>query len=126
MTQSIEVGGVGARRQWPTAVPFDGASNHVDSAGGASAVLTLAANATKPYILRQIFASYSAAPAAGVYVQVQDGSTVVFKQFLGTTGGSFTFDPPLSGTPNTAMVITVSAGGGAVVAVLDANVYLET
>jgi hypothetical protein len=107
-------------------IPNNGASNHGVSGAGAAVSVTLDADTNGGISLAQIFASYSAAPAAGAFVLVEDGAggTVLFKQYMPTTAGNFTFDPPISGTKNTAMVITLSAPGGAIVGLLDVNAFI--
>ena len=112
-----------ASRTIGVAVPF-ASSNHASADG--AAVVTLAANTTKPIVLGQIHYSYSAAPAAGSTLKVEDGSTTVFEVHVTAAGpGSFTFDPPLAGTKNTAMTITLSDPGGSIIGKVTANAWLE-
>ncbi len=116
-----------ASLNFPQAVPFDASHDHIAVTSGATAQLTLAAVTDCPNILRQIWASYSATPAAGTYVQVEDGSgTVIWKQsVVGAGPFQFTFDPAKAGSTNTAMSITLFGGGGTVVAYLDVNAYVQ-
>ena len=100
----------------------------VVGAGGAAAVATFDADSGRRNTIKQVHWSFSAAPAAGVYVQVEDGSgTVVWKMFVAAVAGhgSYSFDRPPSGSVNTAMIVTLSAPGGAVVGTLWADVYRE-
>lgn len=96
-------------------------------AGGAAAQVILPANATHPNVLSQIFASLSVAAAAAVTVIVLDDTTEIFRWQIPAavvTCPVFTFDPPLAGTINKTMTVTISAPGGSVVASLTLNAYL--
>ena len=70
---------------------------------------------------------YDAAPQAGAKLTIQDGSgTTVFSLPVTAAGQqSITFTPPKHGTVNTAMIITLSAGGGSISAYLNPTVYTE-
>jgi hypothetical protein len=118
-----------ASLNFPQAIPWDAANDHVISAAGAAAVATLPAQADAGNTIREIFASYSGAPAAGSTCQIEDGSgNIVWKQAMPASGGwtVFVFDPAKTGTRNTATIITLSAGGGAVIAYLDVNAYIQS
>lgn len=113
---------------WPAAGPgFTTDLRHAPAADTA-AVVTLTADADSRNILRQIFWSYSATPTGGS-IKVEDGAgTTVWGAFHILTGGigSVTFDPPLCGTRNTALVVTLATGAGAVVGILCVNAWKET
>ncbi len=117
----------GSSKNWPTALAKFVANDHAVSAAGGAIAVTLSADADRPNVIRQIFASYDATPAAGSTVTIEDGSgTTVWKQAITAAGPViFTFDPPKTGTKNTAMIITLSAGGGSILAYLDVNAYRE-
>lgn len=104
-------------------VKFD-ATDRATSAAGAAATVTIAADSEVGIVLSQIHAGYSAAPAAGSTLKVEDGAgTTVWNIPVGAGPYEFNFVPPRVGTKNTALVVTLSAGGGAVVADLNVNAY---
>lgn len=86
-------------------------------AANTAAVITYAADATARHALAQVIVSYSAAPTGG-NLKIEDGSgTTVFTVDLTATVLEpvvINFDPPLLGSYNTAMIITLAAGGAAV------------
>lgn len=102
-------------------IPFS-ADAFVESAAGGAAAMTITADASRPIVLERVICSYSAAPAAGTTVTVQDGATTVFKQ---STVGAGPFEFPIfqHGTKNQNLTVTLSAGGGAVVAYLNVKAY---
>jgi hypothetical protein len=109
------------------AVQQDG-SGAATSAGGAAAVVTLPADAARPYILADISFSYSAAPTGGS-LKIEDGAgTTIWGPHPILLGGlqQVHFTQPLHGSRNKAMIITLAGGGGAIVAQLDVNAWLLT
>lgn len=113
---------------WPAAGPGFTADLQHAPAAATAAVVTLTADADSRNILGQIFWSYSAAPTGGS-IKVEDGAgSVVWGPHYITAAGidSVTFNPPLCGTRNTALVITLASGAGAVVGVCSANAWKET
>jgi hypothetical protein len=86
-------------------------------ANTAQTVTQAAAGAGVRNYLTGLTVSWSgAAPAAGTNVQVKDGATVVWDEYLGQAGGTqgyadFEFTNPLQGTANTALSVTVAAAG---------------
>ena len=94
--------------------------------GGATTVVTADADSAAPNVVAMIHASFDAAPAAGTYVQIEDGSgNVVWKQFFPAIAGPYqwTFVRPQAGTVNRAMIVTVSDPGGSVHVTLFVDVY---
>lgn len=104
-------------------VPF-ASSNHASADG--AAVVTLSANTTKPNVVGQVHYSYSAAPAAGSTLKIEDGATTVFEQYVTAAGyGCVNFDPPLAGTAGAAMTITLADPGGSIIGKVTVNCWVE-
>lgn len=111
-----------AEQNLALALPFDATDLHAP-AGNTAAVVTEAADASRPHVLAGIYCGYSATPTGG-NIKVEDGSgNTVFTLPLATAGPHLiTFEPPRCGTKNTALIVTLAAGGGAVVGALNINV----
>jgi len=106
-------------------VKFTTDNRHAPAADTA-AVVTVTGDANVPITLTQIWCSYSATPTGGS-VQVQDGTDVVWSQHIAAAGpNQFTFYPPLMGTKNQNLVVTLAAGGGAVVGTLTINAHKQS
>jgi hypothetical protein len=93
----------------------------VNGAAGAAATQTYAAVGSQRHILTQLSVSFSAAPAAVVTLTVADGATTVFEADLAAATGLVNVTLPpggIKGTAGNALVITVAAPGGAVIAKL--------
>lgn len=91
------------------------------AAANTAVVLTYAASTGFQHRIQKIVASYSAAPTGGG-LTIQDGSgTTVFQAHI-TGAGPVEFDlsPGLIGSEGTALIITLAAGGGSVVGMLNA------
>lgn len=88
---------------------------HVPSSNTAAVITYAAAGAGVSHVISGIAWSYSAAPTAG-NLKVEDGSgTTVFSIDITAAGPGFIpFAAPLKGTANTAMIITLAAGGSGV------------
>ena len=84
-------------------------------ASNTAAVVTYTANATKAHAIGGIAWSYSGTPTSG-NLKVENGSgTVVFTIDVTTAGPGFIpFVPTLEGSTNTALIITLAAGGSGV------------
>jgi hypothetical protein len=110
--QTINPNGIGLEWNLPPELAFDATMRHAP-ASNTAATLTLAADASRRNILSQIHLSYSAAPAAGSTIKVEDGAgTTVYEQYIAAGGPQvISFSPPLAGTANTALVVTLAAGG---------------
>lgn len=123
MPQTINLAGSDVELSLAPAIPFDATNRHAPAAATA-AVVTLAADASRPNILSQIHCGYTATPTGGA-ITVEDGAgTTVWSLPLAGAGPyQFDFDPPLCGTRNTAMIITLASGAGAVVGTLNVNAY---
>lgn len=92
------------------------AADCVVSAPGAAAVRTLAATPGRRHYLPRVHFGYSATPPAGATLTITDGGALVYSVPVTSEGPG-----PLelhihSAAENTAMVITLSAGGGTIVA----------
>jgi hypothetical protein len=119
--------GTGAELQWKAPLVWDSSTNHAAQTN-AACVVTLPADPARGNVIEQIWCSYSAVPAAGSYLQIEDGAgTVVWKQYL-VAGGpiEFNISPPLEFSKNTATIVTLSNGGAAISGTLDVNAYLLT
>ncbi len=78
------------------------------------------------HVISGIDWSYSGNPTGG-NVQVTDNGDVVFNLDITNGGpGQLIFWPPRQGQPNTAMVITLAAGGGGISGKLWINGHLIT
>ena len=121
----IDVVAAGGSTGWPQEIAWNSALRHVPAAATA-AVVTIEADASRPNVISQIFWSYSAAPTAGS-LKVEDVSgTIVWGPHHITAGGpgQVDFMPPLcNAVKNTAMIVTLASGGGAVEGVLSVNAY---
>lgn len=125
--QQLYPAGAGADLSWQACLAnFDANLNHAPAANTA-AVVTVTADANHSHILKQIFLSYSGTPTGGS-IKIEDGAgNTVWGPFAVTTSGIqvIIIDPPLAGTRNTALVVTLAAGGVGVSGVLALNAYTE-
>jgi|ERR1051326_2029544 hypothetical protein len=100
----------------------DDASNPdiVISGAGTAAAKTYAADSTGMHVISQILYSYSTTPTGG-RLTVEDGSGNYIVDVDLPAGGpnSINFTPPLEGTINTAMIVTMAAPGGSIVGKLN-------
>lgn len=88
-----------------------------------AAVITLAAASGTRHVVDQVFGSYSGAPTGGglTIASTVNGTAVTMAVAITAAGPfSFVFDPPLQGDDNTAVVLTLAAGAGAVVGKINA------
>lgn len=101
-------------------------SDYAMGASGAAAVITYASIAGQAHVCAGLIFGYDSAPQAGAYIQIQDGSgNTVFQAPITAAGiGPFKI-LPRKGSIATAMIITLSAGGGAVNAYLNVDHYAE-
>ena len=85
------------------------------SADDDAATATHAAATGKQYTLRNIQASFSGAPSAGVLLQIKDGATVIWEGYVSTAEG-IDMEVRLPGTPGNLMsaVLAASGAGGKV------------
>lgn len=124
--QEVNPNGAGAQLQWPlAALALDINGKHAP-ASNTAAVVTFDADADQRNILRQIFFGYDAAPTGG-QLKVEDGAgTIIMQLPVGGLGvQSLTFDPPLAGTKNTLLKVTLAAGGSGVTGGLYVSAYRE-
>jgi hypothetical protein len=113
-------------KDWPEPHNLPAGLSHAPAAATA-AVVTLNADADKVNILGQIFYSYTATPTGGEIKVEDEAGTVIFGPLDITAAGpgSFTFQPPIAGRKNKAMIITLASGAGAVVGTLTVNAWKE-
>lgn len=98
-------------------------------ASNTAAAVTYAALPGFFHVLGQIFGSLDVAPAAGVNLKVEDVSgTTVFSIDLSAAGPfSFTFSPAKQAqAQNTAMIVTLAAGGSGVTGKLNCTHWTVT
>jgi len=97
-------------------VNFPVSSGDYATGTNAAAVINLpAAGAGRNHVITGISCGYSATPTSGS-IKIEDGSgVVVFKAPITSAGeNTINFYPPKIGSPNTAMIITLAAGGAGV------------
>ena len=88
-------------------------------AANTAAVVTIAAVANQRHYLGYVVYNYSAAPSAGI-ILIEDGAgTTVYSEPNATGPVRIFFPQPLRGSVNTAMVITVPAGGAGISGILN-------
>jgi hypothetical protein len=122
LVQTIDINAQGCEQGIDLPVPFDAANASAPSANTA-AVVTVAADPARGTVLSQIHGSYSGAAPAGGNLKVEDGAGNTVWQVDVTAQGpfEFTFTPPLIGGRNTALVVTLAAGGASCVGKLNVN-----
>lgn len=105
-------------------IPFD--PNATGTAAANTAVaLTFAALAGRSHAMHSIEWSYSGAPTGGS-LSITDGGTTVFQTDIAAAGpGTITFKPPRKAKQNSAVVVTLAAGGAGVVGKLNVARTLE-
>jgi hypothetical protein len=97
----------------------------VISGAGTAAVITLGAIPGRAHVIHQVHLSYSAAPTGGA-LTIGDGVDTLYSQdVIGSGPLEVTFDPPRRVTTGMQCIITVAAGGGAVVAKNNVNHTLD-
>lgn len=106
-------------------IPYQGVANpdEMASATNASAVVTLAADTNAPIEISQIHCGFSATPGAGATLSIADGANTVWQVPIPAAGPfTFEFHPPrCSAVKNTAMTVTLTAGGSAIVGYVNVN-----
>ena len=108
-------------------VPKAGAAGNVhEPAANTAAVVTKAAGGAGVFnILAQVAWSYDLLPTAGSLI-IADGATTGVKIDITDAGpGFFQFKPPLKGTANTALVVTLAAGGSGVSGIVSLHAWAE-
>ena len=103
------------------------AANVAEPGAAAAAIVTRIAVAGMVNVLALVAWSLSAVPAAAVNLMVEDGAgTTIFSADVTASGpGFFPFNPPIRGTANTAMVITLANPGGAVLGKVSVHSWVE-
>jgi hypothetical protein len=114
-----------ARNKEVTAIPGLPA-DVAAGASGAAAVVTYAAAPGACHIFAGATFSYDAAPQSDANLKVEDGAgNIVFQAYITSAGiGPFSVRPR-KGTANTAMIVTLSAGGGSVNCLLTVDHWTE-
>ncbi len=89
-----------------------------------AAVLTYAADVNQRHVIGQVTVSYDAAPTAGL-LTITNGGTTVFSVAVTAAGPApLVFEPPLMGSYNSALVITLAAAGAAVTGRVNARHWM--
>lgn len=94
-----------------------------ESAGGAAATITLAAAKGTRHVIDMVWAGYDTDPTGGaIQITITVGGTTVVLEVPITENMPcvLPFPVPLQGDDNTAVTIVAAAGGGAVVAFINA------
>ena len=115
-----------AINQHETPIPV-AAADTASPAGNTAAVITYAAAGAGKYnCVGGIFWSYNATPTNG-NLQIEDGSgNVIFSMDITAAGAGFIpFTPPKKGSANTALIITLAAGGSGVSGRVNATQWQE-
>ena len=126
--QFVNPNGQVATTVYPLTVIGSGDQSATGASGAATAI-TVTGQANRNVIVRQIAWSYSATPAAGSTVSLDDsaGTPVTYFSLHVTAAGpdGWIFSPPIALPNGLNAVVTLSAPGGAVVGKLFANAYVE-
>ncbi len=86
-----------------------------------AAVLTYAASTVgQRHVIDGVQWSYNATPTGGSIIITNAGTTVFSVSVTAAGPGFFPFDPPLTGSENSALVITLAAGGSNVTGKINA------
>jgi hypothetical protein len=93
-------------------------------AANTAAVITLAAQAGLSNVIGEVYWSYDDTPTGGE-LTIEDGAgTTVFQQHITNGGpGFFQFLYPKRGTANTAMIVTLAAGGAGISGTLNITAW---
>ncbi len=84
-------------------------------AAATAAVVTYAAVAGKRHVISGVHFGYSEAPAAGAVIKIEDVAGTIVYQLPVTAAGPAPInfpDPIVSAAVNTALIITLTSGGG--------------
>jgi hypothetical protein len=105
----------------PSSKPAAAADVHTPAANTAAILTYAAAGAGVSHCLSGLAWSYNADPTGG-NLKVEDGAgNVVFSLDITSKGPGFVaFPQPKKGTANTAMIVTLAAGGASVTGKVDA------
>ena len=112
------------RRALVDGVPVSEDHVHEPSADTAAIVTLPAAGAGVSNILGLVNFSYDSDPTGGS-LTIEDGAgSTIFKTDITRSGpGPIEFVPPKRGTANTAMIITLAAGGGSVSGIVSVHAW---
>lgn len=112
--------------QWREANKMLTTYNHAPTSNTA-AVVTLDADSVRANTISTISYSYSGTPTNGT-LKIEDGSgTTVFGPHAVAAAGlqQLNFDPPIHGSINAALIVTLAAGGSGVSGALTLNAWKE-
>ncbi len=80
------------------------------------AIITYAADSVRTHRIGGLVWSYDGTPESSGTLSVEDGSGNIVLEFYVTAGGPgfIPLNPPMEGTVNTALIVTLSSGGAGV------------
>lgn len=107
--------------------PLPGTGQFSTAAANTAVVQTFTASTVgESNVLAQAVVSFSAASGTGTLIVADGGTTILSVDIALTAGQPFVmnFHAGLAGTANTAMTVTLSAGGAAAVGKLSTTRYL--
>lgn len=109
ITGALRIGDAGG-----SSIASAAADVHAPASNTAAVVTYAAAGVGVAHVLSGIAWSYSGTPTAG-NLKVEDGAATVLSLDITSAGPGFIpFDPPKKGAANSALVITLAAGGSGV------------
>lgn len=89
-------------------------SNHGTAAANTAVAITVTALPDQQHVLAGVVWSYSAAPTGGKLTVADGASTVLEVDIIAGGPGSLVL-PPLGGSTNTNLVVTLAAGGAGII-----------
>jgi hypothetical protein len=99
---------------------------HEPAANTAAVVTLVAGGAGVSNVVGMVGWSYDGIPAGGSLTIENGAGTTIFKVDITTTGSGFLpFSPPIRGSVNTAMVLTLAAGGGGISGIVSVHAWTE-
>jgi hypothetical protein len=108
-----------------TARAMGTSKTHAPAADTAAVVTLAAAGEGVSHVITGIYFGYDDTPTGGS-LTVTDGGSTVFQIPVTAAGAGFIpFDPPLKGTANSEVVVTLAAGGGSVSGAVNVNCWTE-
>lgn len=102
-------------RIYPDPIPASSADVQAPAANTAAVVTYAAAGSRMHHVLSGIAWSYSGTPTGG-NLKIEDGSgTTIFSMDITAAGAGYVpFTPPKRGSANTALIVTLAAGGAGI------------
>ena len=101
------------------------AFTHAPAAATAAVVTLSAPGAGVSNVLAGVYWSYDADPTGGGIVITDDGNNRFSVDITRGGPGFLPFDPPIKGTANKVVVVTLASGAGTVVGKVNVNAWTE-